>query len=173
MVWIAESQSWLERIFRGTAASSTASFPIVCSIAHAVMHFGTSQIPVGLTPGHLSREVRQQATKTLLLFGLTIQEHKGHPIVARTEHKTWDTNPKEKQSELDEPANPGVCKAARWIEPAFKFSELKSWVQGSYWASTMVWEDFQVCLSWRTSWIDWNSVWSSWNHASRFQSVDM
>ena len=88
MPWTAASHPpfWPAHTFRGPAASST-SFPIIRSIAFAMMCLGTSSTLIGLTPGHLFRGIRWQATKALILCGFTNEEHRRRPTAARVEHR--------------------------------------------------------------------------------------
>ena len=66
IAWTAASQppSWPAHSWSGLAAASTSLLTIL-STAFAIMHLGTSPTPMGLTPGHLLRGIRQQATRAL------------------------------------------------------------------------------------------------------------
>ena len=86
-------------------------------------------MPIGLTPGSLSRGISLHATKALRWSGLILSVHKRLPILARAELRSLE-DLKELQSLLqacasrpDRPAAPLVFKAAFRIASALRFSK--------------------------------------------------
>ena len=60
---------------------------MICSMAFAMILLGTSPIPIGLTPGHLSSGMRRHATKALSPSGLTLVVAIRLPTLASTSQK--------------------------------------------------------------------------------------
>ena len=76
-------------------------------------------MPIGLTPGHLSRGIRQQAMKALIPSGLTREVHCLRPTAAKEEHRYLEADLYDKHnlrqtkaSRPDRPAAPFVLNAA-------------------------------------------------------------
>ena len=87
-------------------------------MALAIILLWTSPMPIGLTPGRLSRGINLHATKALRWSGLTQVVHKRFPTLARAEQRSLE-DLKELQSLLqawasrpDRPAAPLVFRAA-------------------------------------------------------------
>ena len=55
--------------------ASWISSPMVVRIAFPMMRLAVSPMPIGLTPGHLSRAINRQATNADRLFGFTKEQH--------------------------------------------------------------------------------------------------
>ena len=98
-------------------------------MALAIILLWTSPMPIGLTPGRLSRGINLHATKVLRWSGLTQVVHKRFPTLARAEQRSLE-DLKELQSLLqawasrpDRPAAPLVFRAAFRMASAFKFSK--------------------------------------------------
>ena len=98
-------------------------------MALAIILLWTSPMPIGLTPGRLSRGINLHATKALRWSGLTQVVHKRFPTLARAEQRSLE-DLKELQSLLqawasrpDRPAAPLVFRAAFRMASAFKFSK--------------------------------------------------
>ena len=58
------------------ASTSRPTFSVSILDTFAIMRLGTSPTPIGLTPGHLSRGMRRQATRALMLSGFTNEEQR-------------------------------------------------------------------------------------------------
>lgn len=69
-------------------------------IALATILLGTSPIPIGRTPGHLSKGINLQATKALKCSGCMLSIHNRLPRAARAEHSSFEADLKELQSRL-------------------------------------------------------------------------
>ena len=66
---------------------------IALTIALPMMRLGVSPIPIGLTPGHLSRATRRrQATNADRLRGSTKQVHRRLAVTAIASHKSVDVD---------------------------------------------------------------------------------
>ena len=50
------------------------SSPMVVRIAFPMMRLAVSPMPIGLTPGHLSRDINRQVTNADSLFGSTKEQ---------------------------------------------------------------------------------------------------
>ena len=89
-------------------------------------------MPIGLTPGHLSKGIRRQAIKALRPSGLTRDVHSLRPTAAKEEHRSLEADLNDehslgqpKESKPDRPAAPLVLKAALRIKSAFRLSKMK------------------------------------------------
>ena len=109
--------SWPAHSWSGSAASST-SLPMIFKMVFAMILLGTSPTPIGLTPGHLLRGMRRQATNALSPSGLTVVLAMRRPTPASAIHKLLEADLKEEHSLFqayasrpDGPAAPWVCRA--------------------------------------------------------------
>ena len=89
----------------------------------------TSPMPIGLTPGRLSRGINLHATKALRWSGLTQVVHKHFPTLVRAEQRSLEDLQELSQSLLqawasrpDMPAAPLIFRAAFRMASAFRFS---------------------------------------------------
>ena len=92
---------------------------------------GTSPIPIGLTPGHLSNGRRRQATKALRASGLTREVQSLRPTAAREEQRSLEADLKEEHrrrqanaSRPERPAAPLVLSEAFEIRSALRLSKM-------------------------------------------------
>ena len=67
-------------------AAAWMSTLIALTIALPMMRLRVSPIPIGLTPGHLSRATRRQATNADRLWGSTKQVHRHLAVTAIASH---------------------------------------------------------------------------------------
>ena len=107
----------------GSAASST-SPPMIFKMALAMILFGTSPSPIGLTPGHLPSRIRRQAMNALSPSWLAL-------VAASAIHKLFEADLKEEQSLLhanasrpEGPAAPWVCRAVCLMASASRPSNM-------------------------------------------------
>ena len=92
---------------------------------------GTSPIPIGLTPGDLSKGIRRHATKALRPSGSTREVHNRRPTAARKQHRSLEAALNEehslrhaKASSPESPAAPLVLSAAFKIRSALRLSKM-------------------------------------------------
>ena len=78
-----------------------------------MIRLSTSPTPMGLTSGHLSRDINRQARRALRLVGLVMVEHIFFATTLMAAHRSTENLPKEQQacfhatkSILDGPAAP-------------------------------------------------------------------
>ena len=75
--------------------------PLVANrTAFAMIRLGVSHIPMGLTPGHLSRAIRRQASRGEMPLGSTKVVQRRLAMAANAWHKSWEADLKEVQSLL-------------------------------------------------------------------------
>lgn len=62
----------------------------VVAMAFPITHRAVSPIPIGLTPGHLSRAIRWQATRADVPLGSTYSEQSRLAVPASDSHRSAD-----------------------------------------------------------------------------------
>ena len=105
--------------------------PTTFRMALAMILRGTSPMPIGLTPRHLSSGTKRQATNALIPSGLTSLVARRQPTQASAAHRAEEADLKEEQSLLhacasnpDGPAAPLVCRVVCFIMSASRLSKM-------------------------------------------------
>lgn len=87
-------------------------------------------MPIGRTPGHLSRGINLHATKALRCSGLTTAVHRRLATLARAEQRLLDALYEQqsflhaKASKPERPAAPFILRAALRMASLFRFSNM-------------------------------------------------
>ena len=172
MAWTADSTPaiWPTHSWVVLAESSTSSFMAEIT-ALAMMQQAVSLIPMGLTPGFLSRAIRRHASKGAIHFGSIRVVHKRLATSAREWQRLSEAALKDVQSRLqvyaskpEGPAAPLVLKAMDLNRVASIASKVVGWTSGgtpglsnSWWTGLLC-----GCLLLRTSLTEVFSPLRSW-----------
>ena len=120
--------SWPAHTWSGPAAVWMSSLSTL-RIALAMILLCTSPMPIGRTPGHLSRGINLHATKALRYAGLIGAVHRCFPTLARAEQRSVDALNEQQRllhaaaSKPDMPAAPFAFWAALRIISLFNSSK--------------------------------------------------
>ena len=103
----------------------TADFEMVI-IALFTILLRTSPIPIGLTPGDLSRVINLHAVKAVKPDGCTYEQHRRRANEAIASQRSWEHFLKDDRSRFhaeasrpDGPAAPLIFRAIEWINGPF------------------------------------------------------
>ena len=134
MVWTAWTAASMPDICPAQScidpAASCMSCWVICNIALAMIRHATSPIPIGRTPGFLSRAMRRQAKSGAVVDGSINSVQKRFAVLARDWHNSDETDLKDVHSLLhlrasspDGPAAPLVWQAANMMASASRASK--------------------------------------------------